>query len=261
MNTTMVTAFFDIQREDKGDGRKLADYLDWIKHTLQLNCQLFIVTESKFIPFMKKHRPPQYKTFIYEDTFENAEYYKYLPRMREILAREDYKKRIAHPNRVECVLPEYNVIQYSKFGWLNEAIKQNPFNTDNFFWIDAGLSRFFGDLDLARFYPNQSTVDRLDNKFAIQCRHDLLTYPIDDNFIWKSDNLLKGTMFGGSREVVLKMRKDIDDIFVTKMLGKNNVNNEQLAMALAYKHNPGMFYIIEDSHISHIYSIIRKFSL
>ena len=52
-NVTLVTAFFDIGRELNGDGRKLADYLEWIKKTLQLNCNLFIVTEKKFVDFMK----------------------------------------------------------------------------------------------------------------------------------------------------------------------------------------------------------------
>ena len=41
-NVTIVTAFFDINREKNGDGRKLNDYLEWIKTTLQLNCNLFI---------------------------------------------------------------------------------------------------------------------------------------------------------------------------------------------------------------------------
>jgi hypothetical protein len=40
-------------------------------------------------------------------------------------------------------MPEYNLIQYSKFGWLEEAIQENPFDTSSFFWIDMGISRFF----------------------------------------------------------------------------------------------------------------------
>ena len=84
-NTTMVTAFFDINRETKGDGRKLDDYLNWIKKTLQLNCNLFIVTEEKFVDFMKQHRPKEYTTYIKVDTLENAQYYKYREQMIKIL--------------------------------------------------------------------------------------------------------------------------------------------------------------------------------
>ena len=59
-NVTIVTAFFDINREHNGDGRKITDYLEWIKTTLQLNCNLFIVTENKFINYMKNNRPEEY---------------------------------------------------------------------------------------------------------------------------------------------------------------------------------------------------------
>lgn len=46
MSATLVTAFFDINREKNGDGRKIEEYLEWIKKTLQLNCNLFIITEK-----------------------------------------------------------------------------------------------------------------------------------------------------------------------------------------------------------------------
>ena len=150
---TIVTAFFDINREKKGDGRSINEYLEWIKKTLQLNCNMFIITESKFIDFMKEHRPKNYKTYIKEDTLENAQYYKYLGRMNEILESNEYKEKIAYPNRVECKLPEYNIIQYSKFGWLKEAIKKNPFNSEYFFWMDAGISRFFFGYRYKRALP------------------------------------------------------------------------------------------------------------
>ena len=50
---TIATAFFDINRHTKGDGRTIEEYLDWIKKTLELNCNLFIITEEKFRSFLK----------------------------------------------------------------------------------------------------------------------------------------------------------------------------------------------------------------
>jgi hypothetical protein len=238
MSVTIVTAFFDIHRETKGDGRKLDDYIQWIQKTLQLNCNLFIVTESTFVPLMK--RP--YPTYIKEDTLENAAYYKYLPQMKEILESDAYKKRIAYPTRIECILPEYNVIQYSKFGWLEEAIRLNPFQTDYFFWMDAGISRFFGDMDITKPYPSRIPS----NKFIIQKRHDLDHFCMDD-LQWKADNLVKGTMFGGHKESVLCICKKVEGVFQW-MLSQQNVNNEQIALALVYRDSKELFYIVEDSY-------------
>lgn len=253
-NVTIVTAFFDINREKNGDGRKLNDYLEWIKTTLQFNCNLFIVTENKFINFMKDNRPTEYmnKTHIIEDTLQNSSYYKYIDKIKEILNNENYKKQIEHPNRVECKLPEYNIIQYSKFGWLQEAIRINPFNSDYFFWMDIGISRFFYNINIKNPYPSDNKIKQLfnyenENKFIIQQRKDLQNYNIDDNFIWKSDNLLKGGMFGGSKDCIIKISNLLNETFQKYMLEKKNVNNEQLCLALIWKQNPELFYLIDDN--------------
>ena len=84
------------------------------------------------------------------------------------------------------------------------------------------------------------------NKFIIQQRHDLQRYIINDNFIWGADNLFKGGMFGGDKNIVLDVKKEVERIFVNEMLDKNNVNNEQLALALLWKQNPDMFKVILD---------------
>lgn len=237
----MVTAFFDIHRDTKGDGRTLGEYMQWMEKTLQLNCNLFIVTEAKFIPFMKAKRSSNYPMYILEDTLENASYYNYLPRMKEILESDAYKQRIACPQRVECVLPEYNVIQYSKFGWLEKAMKINPFHTEHFFWMDAGISRFFLDVDVSLPYPRIIPSD----KFIIQKRHDLDTFSMD---IWKADNVLKGTMFGGRKESVLAVSTKVEEMFQSMLL-QENVNNEQIALAMVYHANKDLFFIVDDSNV------------
>lgn len=243
MTTTIITAFFDIDRETKGDGRKLTEYFEWIKKTLQLNCNLYIVTEKKFVDFIKAHRPLGYSTFIKEDVLSNASYYKYLTKMRNIMESNEYKQKIKHPNRVECILPEYNIIQYSKFGWLEEAINTNIFNSEYFFWMDAGISRFFYGMNLENKYPSK-TVSLPDNKFIAQGRRDIYGYIFDENFIWKSDNLVYGGMFGGHYTILLEISKKVMDIFETELLKNNCVNNEQLVLGLLWKIEPTLFNLI-----------------
>ena len=256
MSTTIVTAFFDINRENNGDGRKLDEYLEWIMLTLQLNCNLVIFTESKFIEFMNTYRPSIYKdkTYIIEDTLENTSYYKYISRIQTILNDDTYKNKIKHPNRVECKIPEYNIIQYSKFGWLKQAINLNIFNSDYFFWMDIGCSRFFLDTNINNIYPNPNNkiINESNNKFIIQQRQDLQNYNIDENFIWNSDNLLKGTLFGGHKDIIFVIDKLLEDVFTKQMLEKDNVNNEQLGLTLVWKNNPELFNLIYDNSNNHL---------
>ena len=109
--TTIVTAFFDIGRDTKGDGRTIYEYLEWIKKTLQLNCKLYIVTEPKFRNFFEENRTKEFSTVIKVIDFKDSHYYKYYDRMKEILESQEYINKIKHPDRVECKMPEYSIIQ------------------------------------------------------------------------------------------------------------------------------------------------------
>jgi hypothetical protein len=251
--TTIVTAFFDIHRETKGDGRSMAEYKIWIKKTLQLNCNLYIITEQKFKDFFLENRPKQYNTYLKIMDLSDSYYYKYYNKITEILESEYYKKKISYPNRVECKIPEYNIIQYSKFHYLNMAIDDNPFHTDYFLWMDAGCSRFFMDVDLSKEYPSQNSLQWLNtNRFIIQKREDIYDFPIDQDFIWKADNLLYGTMFGGHYSIVKGISKQIEIMFCKEMLEKNNVNNEQLALALVWKNYPQAFLLTNNHPMCHL---------
>lgn len=260
---TLVTAFFDINRAELGDGRTIEEYKEWIKKTLQLNCNLFIVTEPKFHKFFTENRPPEYMTAIMVINFSESYYYRYYNVIKTIIESDEYKKRIAFPNRVECILPEYNIIQYSKFHYLNMAIETNPFNSDFFFWIDAGCSRFFLDVDITRPYPSPDfchMFSKYENKFLIQKRDDFESYPMDDNFVWKADNLLCGTMFGGNKLVIRVISQLIEHIFIEKMIYNSNVNNEQLALAMVCKQYPDLFLLMHNLPGIHLY-MFKKLSI
>jgi hypothetical protein len=253
--STLVTAFFDIQRSQKGDGRTVDEYMGWLQKTLQLNCYLYVFTEAKFENFFREHRPAEYPMRLVIIDFKDLYFYKYRDQMYNIINSEEYKARIQHPNRVECVLPEYNIIQYSKFDCLSRAIDENVFDSSTFFWIDAGISRFFLDVDLTKSYPGpraQTFIDGNPHQLIIQNRHDLRTFPIDDQFIWRSDNLLCGTMFGGGTTIIKEIFCAMVGVFENKMLAHKNVNNEQLALALLWKDHMPWFCTIHNQSAVHL---------
>jgi hypothetical protein len=129
--------------------------------------------------------------------------------------------------------------------------------------MDAGCSRFFMDVDVSRPYPSHqmnSFLQQNPDKFIIQKRHDLEYYPIDDSFVWKSDNLLYGTMFGGGKEIVLKIAELVEHVFLHKMLANQNVNNEQLALAMVWKEYPDYFIVTDNVYRQHL-SLFKLMSL
>ena len=153
MSTLIITSLFDIQRDTKGDGRTINDYLLWFSKTLKLNCDMVIYTEEKFEDFVKENRKnTSSKTYIKIQKLD-----------------DQYLQKIKDPKRIECYLPEYNVIQYSKFGWLKNSSDELT-NYDFYFWMDAGCSRFFDNVNINLKWPNESLLPT--DKLTIQCNEN-----------------------------------------------------------------------------------------
>ncbi len=160
-----------------------------------------------------------------------------------------YRSRIESANRVECRLPEYNIVTFSKFHYLKIAMSRNPFNSTYFFWMDAGLSRFFMDVDVLQPYPSSSFVNflaRNPEKFIIQ-KHLLFDgNTINDESVWTDYSFIAAGMFGGGKNIVLKVGELVEWIWNEKMLARKNVNNEQKAITLAWKYHPE-YFILSDN--------------
>lgn len=273
MTTTIITALFDINRE-KYQNQELAlksikDYLPWFKKTLQLNCPMVIFTEENLKSFVLENRPNDYKTEIIIQKLEEIPYYKYKDHINEILKSEEYKAKIQHPDRIECNLAEYSIIQYSKFEWLNEIAINNPFSTEFFFWMDAGCSRFFEDFDLTLEFPGQETKNKLinecKNKLFCQCRPDLPyivnnynfnlkleNSNVNNNFFLTSYNLISGGLFGGNSEIINFFCKIVNYIFENNLLKNGIINNEQLVLAYVWKTSPNFYNLIVNKYKSHL---------
>tara|TARA_R110000796_G_scaffold76232_1_gene170656 strand:+ start:3928 stop:4731 length:804 start_codon:yes stop_codon:yes gene_type:complete len=244
MNVMITTALFDINRQSRGDGRTILEYLTWMKETLKVRCSMTVYTEKRFEKFIyqcRKNIP--YETKVIVQDLSDLPFDKYMPQIREIMFSEFYRRRIKHPGRVECVLPEYNLIQYSKFGWLEKTAKENQ-NYDYFFWMDAGCSRFFLDADLSKEFPNINNINV--DKFLIQRNTNFekmwenLKF---EEYIWDNRSMLTGGLFGGGREVIFKMKKYIEEVCENIFFKNRCINNEQFAIAIISKLHTDLFDI------------------
>jgi len=258
MKVRIITALFDIKRDEKGDGRKIEEYLNWFSETLKLKCDMTIYTEERFVEFVKQNRSNQFETDVVVQNLEDIPFYHWRNTINEIISSEDYKLKMKDTNRIECYLPEYNLIQYSKFGWLEQAVEKN-INHDYFLWMDAGCSRFFNGFNFDLEWPNKSKLDI--NKFTIQGNSNYVRMfeTLDVNqYIWDNNCVLVGTLFGGGREVINKLHQDINSIFQS-MVEINCVNNEQFALAIFAKQNPNIMdtkILLDGTHLP-LFTILK----
>jgi hypothetical protein len=248
---TIITSLFNIDRE-KMDGRSWNEYLHWFDKTLKIKCPMMIFISKDLISFVEERRTT-IPTEIIVQTKEEVPYYFLKKRIDDIISSEVYKHKILDSSRIECQHSMYSIIQYSKFKWLKQTIEENPFNSKFFFWLDAGASRFFEDVDLNNNYPSFNAIDALNkmgNKFLIQKNmeyySDLVNADIlTEEYLIDNRSYVLGSMFGGTSESILRVDKEIENIFLNDMIENNFVNNEQIALGYLIKKFPELFEYYE----------------
>ena len=241
---TIVTACFDV---NIGDGQ-------WIQKILQLNCNLYVVTEEKHRDFLLQNRPQQYPMEIKVIEFKDSQYYKYYDRIKEILESDYYKNKIENPSRIECVSAEYNILQYSKYNYMNMAAEANPFQSIMFFWLSPASFEYLDKMVLSSQFPSKNGINNVkpQKKILFTQNNNLSANNIDETFIWKSEKLLYNEIFGGDAEILQIISEKMENIFVEDMLNNNNVNDETVALSLVWNKTPlnkGLFVLC--SHSTH----------
>lgn len=242
---TAVTALFDIHREHHGDGRKMAVYVEWIARTLALDVAFVIFVQREYADAVRGAIPESARVVVIEQDLREVPYYDVRARIDTVLKLDSYRSRVRDPGRVECVNAMYNVIQYSKFEWLRNASEANYFQSDFFFWVDAGASRFFDGVDLAAPWPSPA-FPLPQSRLLIQGRGDMVTYlagKTPNDLALDSQNLLIGTVFGAQRRTVSILAVEMRAI-VDEMLKNSTVANEQLGLAILFLRRPALFRVV-----------------
>lgn len=244
---TLVTSLFDLNNVVRTDKRNWDDYLSWFKKTLSINCNFIIFVEPKTVDLIKNIRSLN-NTLIIETELSGIPYYHFLDTFQTILDSEIYKNSMKDVSRVECRDAIYSVIQYSKFKWLQEAAVIDPFDTDYFFWVDAGISRFLEPNDYKNKFPSQEAIEQLNNiddTLLIQYNNDYYTdltnsHVLPKTYFWDNRSFVCGSMFGGTETAICQISDEIDEI-INMMISNKFLNNEQIALGYLTKIREDLF--------------------
>jgi hypothetical protein len=246
---TLVSALFNIKRE-KMDGRTWEEYLGWFDATLKLKCPMVLFVSEDLLSFVEERRR-DIPTKIIVQTIEEIPYYYLKDKIDSILQSDGYKNKMAVLDRIECNYSLYSIIQYSKFKWIENAIQNNDFNSELFFWIDAGASRFFEGFDLEQEFPGVAANEALNGlceKFLIQQNmesySDLVSSNcLDKNYFYDARSFVCGNFFGVHKNIHFRILSEIENILFNDMISENNLNNEQIALGYLTKNKPELFEI------------------
>lgn len=232
---TLVTALYDIGREnlkkEANNWRLFSQYLEWLEILLEVNAFIIIFIPPELEKYVKKYK--NVKAIIMP--FSSLPLYQRKEEIEEVMK----KMNSPFPN-LELHVPEYIIVIYSKFFFLQEAIKR--YGSGCYFWIDAG---FFRDLPRGEIYlpwPDTEKIKILGDKFLLldisfgekpQDEVDYYSFPYSD---------CSACFFGGQSKIVTKVGNEVLSIF-DSMLDKNFINNEQKCLALVYFRYPENFLL------------------
>lgn len=196
-NITIVTFYFDLyEREESRNKSKSRDYMDVGKYVLDLDVNMFIFVDPKFVADVWKRRSKFIsKTFIYPIEFENTPYYSKRVYIEKMFAKG---KRPKGTNTVTDS-PLYLILTWTKMWAISTAIEINLFNTSSFFWLDFGLFHLWEDKVSATNNLKQSiSIVASEPKIRIciikEDANDTNTY------YSRIRQLCAGGYFGGSKE-------------------------------------------------------------
>jgi hypothetical protein len=235
-NVTWVTALYDIGRHD----RSFYEYKTWFIETLKIPLPVIVFCKGVDAKWISNARGDHGETLIIGESHIPLE--NIVDTVKEIISIVGVGR-----SSVEWVNERYIPTQFSKAVWMQRAMELNPFHSDIFFWVDAGISRFFtGGQPEAPFALLQSTNLDVDRLYISGTTHLQLldTMPLN-SIVGSQLSFVMGGVFGGHAAAVKRASSALLDVLYLEMLGKRRIDNEQVAFGLVYSAHKDWFHILD----------------
>lgn len=250
MSFTFVTALYEIPRV-LYDNRSFQTYQEWFSKTLVVPVPMVIYTEEKnrsIIESVRKDLP----TKVFYTDLSSVPFYNTKATVESIIKNSPNDSNIKqllekNPNVLEFNCYDYIPLVNSKFIWVLDAITHNHFNTDMFFWIDAGLSRFMNfDMSVPKFNIELLSTINIQNCLYIQIgKHNELEAILSggktvDESIGLCVNFMMAGFWGGNKELIKEVCEMGKSLYYKEFIEKNRIDNEQALFGFIlqkYKNN------------------------
>lgn len=238
--TTIVTGLWDIQRDSLSSefSRPYSDYKKKFAELLKTPANLYIFIAKADEEFVWLHRSP-HNTFVkimeleeFKTWFEGFDQVQKIRNMSEWQNQSGWLS-----NAPQTKLEYYNPIVMSKMFLLNNVTLTNPFESEYFYWIDAGITN--------TVHPGYFYHDKVfDNLPAFTDAVDsftFLTYPYEDgeeihgfnrsqltkfSKVNKVSYVCRGGFFGGKKEHINKINALYYGVLY-KTLNSNHMGTEE----------------------------------
>lgn len=244
-NLTIVTGLWNIQRV----GRDFSHYIESFKRFLDIPQNLFIYIPKEYEYLVWEKRKKE-NTFVktYELNDIKNMYQPFWDRTQKIRTSEKWLNGAGWLSSSPQASNEwYNPIVQSKMFLLNDVTIWNPFNTDYFFWLDAGITNTVPHSHLAHDNVLEKLID-YGNPFLF------LSYPYEANneihgFDFEAINLYsgkkveyvcRGGLFGGHKTQINQANATYYSI-LDKTLSSGYMGTEESIFSIMANTEPNIY--------------------
>jgi hypothetical protein len=255
--TTFVTGLWNIKRGELNEGwsRSYEHYLEKFKELLKTDNNFIIYGDDELESFVWEHRKKENTQFVRRslDWFKASVPYN---RIQEIRKNPEWFSQSGWlPDSTQAKLEMYNPLVMSKMFLLHDAKIFDQFDSENMYWIDAGITN--------TIHPGYFTHDKIQNKlhnvfnkfgficFPYEASNEIhgFSYPKINQYAGKNVKLVcRGGLFGGPKDTIT----DINNIYYSTLnqtLGDGYMGTEESVFSIMlYKHPDLIDYVqIEDN--------------
>ena len=221
---TCVSCYFPVKNKFKEGA-----YNDWFTNTLSINCPYIFFTPKSHVAIIKEYRK-DLPTYFIECEIEDFTMYKYKDRM------------ITDP--YHCPSVELNLIWNEKIFMMKKASELNPYNTDWFHWIDAGICTYRN-----KSPPKQNFATR--EKFALLPRNKFIYSQSEPYSSERTTNTNHYHHISGTYLIhknFIPAYAALFESYADKLIDTNNIWTDQVIHTHIYKNDPSFFFKLNNGY-------------
>jgi len=255
-DVTIVTGYVEIDHvpadtEPAFRYRTREHYLRWMRAMLSIRANMVVRVEPPSIPFVEEARKElSGRTAI---TPVSADALRASPEHAEIarIIAGGYMRGATRPNRIELKAPLYAAIMFSKFAWMREAIRANPFGTRYFLWMDAGFGH---GLDrrvryrsvVGRAWPSASKNTRMADTVLVLATGLHVAHLDPVEMMTTHNTVVAGGIWGGEARKLVEMCDRFDEELAWTF-AHNLLDDDQSVLSRVYLNHPELFTAVDCS--------------
>lgn len=282
-NTTIVTGLWDIGRGnvDNDFNRSITEYITHLNQLVnETDTNIFLYIDpklTKFLTFSKSER-----VFIVERSIEQLKAnFDFSDLVETIRTSPDwYNFADWLKDSPQATLEYYNIITFSKYFLLNDAVISNPFDSKYFYWLDGGITR-----TVSTNYLVNEVIDKIPQTYDVNNKLLFLSFPYTGNNevhgfrrigmnrfanVTLTEFVCRGGFFGGSKEVVARYNTPYYELLSSTLKEGYMGTEESIFTIMAYVFSndvvrfdvgdAGLIYTFFD-HVSNVQTNLKKESV